>query len=385
VDIPQTRYAKTTDGVHIAYQILGDGPVDLVLVGAGYSTIEFGWQLPPIARFLRRLASFARVIQFDPRGFGVSDPLTAERLPTLETRMADTLAVMEAVGSERAALYGGDSTGPLAILFAATYPDRTTALILYATTACGLVKPEYPWSWTEEQWETYAHQVEEGWGDPAYVEGYLRQIAPTFVLDDAALQAWTTFFRLAASPGAVAAQDRMERDTDVRHVLATVQVPTLVMHRSGDQFYSVEEGRYLAEHIPGARFVELEGVDHVPWVGDSENLVAEVERFLASVRNEEARSIACSPRCSSRISSVRRRRPPRSGTSRGASSWIDTMRPCAPYSPATVAARWTPPATGSSQLSMGQPGRSGAPRPSSMRSSRWGSKFEPGCTPVRSR
>jgi class 3 adenylate cyclase len=288
VDIPQTRYAKTTDGVHIAYQILGDGPVDLVLVGAGYSTIEFGWQLPPIARFLRRLASFARVIQFDPRGFGVSDPLTAERLPTLETRMADTLAVMEAVGSERAALYGGDSTGPLAILFAATYPDRTTALILYATTACGLVKPEYPWSWTEEQWETYAHQVEEGWGDPAYVEGYLRQIAPTFVLDDAALQAWTTFFRLAASPGAVAAQDRMERDTDVRHVLATVQVPTLVMHRSGDQFYSVEEGRYLAEHIPGARFVELEGVDHVPWVGDSENLVAEVERFLASVRNEEA-------------------------------------------------------------------------------------------------
>jgi class 3 adenylate cyclase len=288
VDNPQTKYAKSADGAHIAYQVFGDGPVDIVLVGVGYSNIEFMWQLPPVARFLRRLASFARVIQFDPRGIGVSDPLIVERLPTLEMRMADTLAVMEAVASERATLMGGDSTGALATLFAATYPERTTALILYATTACGLVKPDFPWSWTEEKWETHAHEVEEGWGDPAYVKGYMRWMAPTVVLDDALLQAWTSFFRLAASPGAVAAQDRMERDTDVRGVLATVQVPTLVMHRSGDQFYSVEEGRYLAQHIPGARFIEMEGVDHPAWFGDTEALVAEVERFLSSVRNEEA-------------------------------------------------------------------------------------------------
>jgi class 3 adenylate cyclase/pimeloyl-ACP methyl ester carboxylesterase len=289
VDIPETRYAKTSEGVHIAYQVVGEGPTDIMITCLGYSNIEFLWHLPAVARFLRRLALFARIIVFDPRGMGLSDPLTIERLPTLETRMADTLAVMEAVGSERAALMSTDSMGPLTILFAATHPDRTAALILFGTTSCGKWKPEYPWGFTEEQWDDYSQDVVEHWGDPAHVKRYMeRWVAPSIAGDDDAIRAWATYFRLAASPGTAAALDMMERDTDVRHLLRTIQVPTLVLHRDGDRFYDVNEGRYLADHIPGARFVELDGVDHAPWDGDSETVVAEVDRFLATVRGEEA-------------------------------------------------------------------------------------------------
>ena len=286
--IPDVHYARTPEGVHIAYQVAGDGPMDLVLIGHAYSNIQFLWQFPGVTRYLERLASFARIIQFDPRGVGLSDPLSVERLPTIETRMADTLAVMDVIGSERAVLVGTDATGPLSIVFAATYPERTTALILLGTTCCGLPKLDYPWPWTEEQWEAYARDVEEGWGDPSYVEKFVRWLEPTLVLDDATIKTFTTYFRVAASPGAVAAMDRMERDTDVRHVLSSVQVPTLVMHRKDDQMYSVEEGRYIAAHIPGARFIELVGSEHLPWGGDSRALVQEIERFLASIRTEEA-------------------------------------------------------------------------------------------------
>ena len=290
MDVPETRYARTPEGVHIAYQVTGNGPVDLMLFGqGGYSNIEFIWQLPGFARYLRRLASFARIIQFDPRGVGLSDPLSLERLPTIETRMADALAVMDVVGCERAALLGADATGPLAIVFAATHPERTTALLLFGTTCCGLRKPDYPWSWSEEEWDSWANEVEEGWGDPAYVEKFLRLLAPTLVLDDATVRTFTTYFRVAASPGTAAAIDRMERDTDVRHILPSIQVPTLVLHRRDDQMYPIQEGRYIAEqHIPGARLIALEGTDHLWWAGEDEALANEVERFLASVRTEQA-------------------------------------------------------------------------------------------------
>jgi class 3 adenylate cyclase len=289
VDIAETRYAKTSEGVHIAYQVVGEGPTDIMITCFSYSNIEFLWHLPAVARFLRRLALSARIIVFDPRGMGLSDPLTIERLPTLETRMADTLAVMEAVGSERAALMSTDSMGPLAILFAATHPDRTAALILFGTTCCGMWKPEYPWGFTEEQWDDYSQDVVKHWGDPAHVKRYMeRWVAPSIAGDDDAIHAWATYFRLAASPGTAVALDMMERDTDVRHLLPTIQVPTLVLHRDGDRFYDVNEGRYLADHIPGARFVELDGTDHTPWDGDSETVVADVDRFLATVRGEEA-------------------------------------------------------------------------------------------------
>lgn len=288
VDIPETRYAKTPERVHIAYQVWGDGPVDLIVAGGGYSNIEFLWQLPGITRYLGRLASFARIILFDPRGAGLSDPLSIERLPTIETRMADIIAIMDVVGSERAALLGADATGPLSIVFAATYPERTAALILFATSCCGLRKPDYPWAWSEEQWEGYAHEVEEGWGDAAYVERFVRSMAPSLVLDDATVKAYATYLRAAASPGTALALDRMERDTDVRHILPSIQVPTLIMCRKDDQGYSVEESRFIAERIPGAHFIELEGSDHLPWAGNTEVLVHEIASFLASVRTEEA-------------------------------------------------------------------------------------------------
>jgi class 3 adenylate cyclase len=285
--IPDVRYAKTPEGVHIAYQVVGDGPTDLVWPGPGYSNIEYLWRLPTVARFLRRLGSITRLITFDPRGTGLSDRISGGDLPTLESRMADTLSVIKTVGSERAALWGFDATGPLSILFAATYPERTTALFVYASYARGSWAPDYPWTWTDERWDASLLESESRWGQPDYVEEYTRWMAPTARLDQTDLEIWTSFHR-ATSPGTQLALDTMERETDVRHVLPAVHVPALVLHRTGDQVYSVEEGRYLAEHIAGARFVELDGVDHLPWYGDTDAILGEVDRFLGSVLDEEA-------------------------------------------------------------------------------------------------
>jgi len=201
--------------------------------------------------------------------------------------MADTLSVMETVGSERAVLWGFDATGPLSILFAATYPERTAALLVYASYARGSWAPDYPWSWTDEQWDEYLLKSERRWGQPDYVEEFTKWLAPTARLDQTDLEIWTSFFR-ATSPGTQIALETMERETDIRHVLPAVHVPALVLHRTGDQVYSVEEGRYLAEHIAGARFVELDGVDHLPWYGDTDAILGEIDRFFGSVLDEEA-------------------------------------------------------------------------------------------------
>ncbi len=285
--IPDIRYAKTPEGVHIAYQVVGDGPMDLVWPGPGYSSMHHMWRLPKMERFLNRLGSIARLIAFDPRGLGLSDPISASDAPTLESRMEDTLSVMEAAGSERAALLGFDATGPLAVLFAATHPDRTAALIVYASYARGSRAPDYPWAQTDQQWDEYMLDLERRWGQPEYVREYWQWLAPTALLDEAGLEAVTSVYR-TVSPGTALALEAMERDTDIRKVLPAVQIPTLVLHRTDDQVYSLEEARYLAEHIPGARFVELEGRDHLAWEGDSEALVSAIDRFLRSVRDEES-------------------------------------------------------------------------------------------------
>ncbi|MGA9162030.1 MAG: adenylate/guanylate cyclase domain-containing protein [Actinomycetota bacterium] len=287
MDVPEVRYAKTPQGVHIAYQVVGDGPTDLVMPGPGYSNIDHNWRFPPVGRFLRRLGSITRLIVFDPRGTGLSDRISGGDLPTLESRMADTLSVMETVGSERAALWGSDATGPLSILFAATYPERTAALIVYASYARGSWAPDYPWAWTDEKWDEHLLESERRWGQPDYVEELTKWMAPTASLDQTNREIWTGFYR-ATSPGTQLMLDTMERDTDVRHVLPAVHVPTLVLHRTGDQAYSVEEGRYVAEHIAGAQFVELDGVDHLPPWGDADAIVREIDRFLGSVLDEEA-------------------------------------------------------------------------------------------------
>jgi class 3 adenylate cyclase len=288
VEVPEVRYAKTPEGVHIAYQVVGDGPMDLVWPGPGFSNVEYIWRIPGFARFLRRLGEIARLIIFDPRGMGLSDRIGGGDLPTLESRMADTLWVMDAAGSERAALLGHDATGPLAILFGATHPERAAALVVYASYARASWAPDYPWGWTDEQWDDFLAELERRWGQPDYVEEFWRWMSPTAHLDQTLLGILTTYFRLTASPGTAVALETLERETDIRHVLPAVHVPTLVLHRTGDQPYPIEDGRYIAQHIPQARFVELPGSDHPPWDGDAEAIVSEIERFLRSVRDEEA-------------------------------------------------------------------------------------------------
>ena len=271
----ETRYAKSGD-VNIAYQTVGDGPRDLVLVPGFVSHLDNDWDEPRSAHFLDRLASFSRLIRFDKRGTGLSD--RPGGLPDLETRMDDVRAVMDAVGSERAALFGYSEGGPMCCLFSATYPDRTTSLILYGTYAKRTDPDEdYPWAATWQQRQAYADQVEREWG----FEADLGTMAPN--ADPALTAWWRTRARASVSPGAARALILMNSRIDVRGVLPIVQVPTLVLHRSGDRDSRAEEGRYIADHIRGARFVELAGEDHIPWI-DADQVVDEVEEFLTGVR-----------------------------------------------------------------------------------------------------
>ncbi len=271
----ETRYAKS-DGVNIAYQVTGDGPLDLVMVMGFISHLELDWEEPRAAHFIERLSSFARLIRFDKRGTGLSD--RPGGLPDLETRMDDVRAVMDAVGSERAALMGVSEGGPMAALFAATYPERTSALVLYGTYANRQDPDEdYPWAATREERIAYADEVERTWGGLAD----LGMLAPN--ADDALAEWWSTRARAAAGPGAARELILVNSEIDVRDVLPVVQAPTLVLHRTGDQDSNVAEGRYIAERIPGGRFIELDGDDHLPWI-DSDQILDEVEEFLTGVR-----------------------------------------------------------------------------------------------------
>ncbi len=272
---PQTRYARSGE-VNIAYQVVGAGPLDLVLVPGFVSHLDNDWEEPRPAHGLRRLASFSRLIRFDKRGTGLSDRSVG--LPDLETRMDDVRAVMDAVGSERAALYGYSEGGPMCCLFAATYPSRVSALVLYASYAKRRDPDEdYPWAATWEERQAYAAEVERTWGEEA---DRTRMGAN---VDEALSDWWLRRARAAASPGAARDLILMNSQIDVRHVLPTIAVPTLVLHRTGDRDSKVEEGRYLAEHIPDAQFVELPGDDHLPW-SNGDQIIDEIEEFLTGVR-----------------------------------------------------------------------------------------------------
>ena len=277
---PETHYARSGD-VNIAYQVLGDGPLDLIFVMGWVSHVEYFWTEPSFARFLRRLASFSRLILFDKRGTGLSDRVPVSQLPTLEQRMDDVRAVLDAVGSERAALCGVSEGGPMAALFAATYPEKTAALIMIGAYARRLRAPGYPWGPTEEEREKYCQQIETHWGGPVGLE----QRAPSVASDPAFREWWATYLRRGASPSAAAALTRMNAGIDIRHVLPTIRVPTLVLHRSGDQCLQVEEGRFVAASIPGAQFVELPGRDHLPFVGEQDDVLGEIEEFLTGIRH----------------------------------------------------------------------------------------------------
>lgn len=279
---PETRYVKSGDA-HIAYQVVGDGPADLIVVRGYISHVEVAWESPALAAFYRRLASFCRLILFDKRGTGLSDRVPEDRLPTLEQRMDDVRAVMEAVGSSRAALLGASEAGPMCLLFAATYPERTLGLLLWGCFA------RYDWRlgfigryWGGDTVDDALDRLEREWGDG----GDLAAMAPSVAGDEAARRAWGRAQRLAATPTAARALLRMMLDVDVRPLLPAIRVPVVIVHRIGDVAVDVSHSRYMAQRIPEARYVELPGSDHLPWIGDTEPFVAEIQELMTGTRPE---------------------------------------------------------------------------------------------------
>jgi len=273
---PRVSYAHS-GSVNIAYQVVGSGPVDLVFVMGWISHLEYFWNEPSFARFLTYLSSMTRLILFDKRGTGLSDAVPVSELPTLEQRLDDVRAVMEAAGSERAVLLGVSEGGPLCSLFAATYPERTEALIMIGSYARRLRDTDYPWGPTREQRDAFCRTIVEQWGGPVGIEAF----GPSSASDPAFREWWASYLRTGASPGAAVALARMNAEIDIRSVLPSIRVPTLVLHRRGDRCLRIEEGRYLASKIPGATFVELEGDDHLPFLGDQDVILREIQHFVS--------------------------------------------------------------------------------------------------------
>lgn len=276
--LPKTRYVDN-GGVNIAYQVVGDGPVDLVFVMGWVSHLEYFWTEPRFSRFLRRLSSICRVVLLDKRGTGMSDRVPLDQLPTIEQRMEDVHAVMDTIGSEQAVICGLSEGGCMSAVFAATYPQRAAGLIMIASYARRLWAADYPWAPTPDQRQKFFDVIRQEWGGPVGLE----ERAPSVANDPHFREWWAAYLRMGASPGAALALTAMNTETDIRHVLPLVRVPTLVLHRIGDRCLKIEEARYIASKIPGAQLVELAGDDHLPFVGDQEALLDNIEAFLQSL------------------------------------------------------------------------------------------------------
>ncbi len=308
---PETRYATRGD-IHLAYQVTGHGGLDLVLVSVWFSHLEARWEVPGFAHMLDRLGAFSRVISFDKYGIGLSDPAPPGAPPPLEDWMDDVRAVMDAVGIERAALLGAADGGMMAALFAATYPQRVSSLVLANTSARLSQAPDYRFGIPESTQEALIAMTEQAWGGPTL----MLATNPSLADDEEGQQAWARFLRLAASPATAGDVLRTLFQIDVRAALSSIQAPTLVLHRRDNALVSLESGRYLAEHIAGARFVELPGADYGLGLGDVDELVDEVEEFLTGARggSDPDRMLATVLLTDS---SGRRSRPPRSVTGDG--------------------------------------------------------------------
>jgi class 3 adenylate cyclase len=273
-----TRYAKSGE-VYIAYQVIGDTALDLVYIPSSWHHVELNWENPPIARFLTRLATLSRLLVFDKRGTGMSDRVVG--VPSLDMRMDDIRAVMDAAGSDRAVLLAIGDAGPICSLFAATYPDRTAGLLLLNSTARFTRTADFPWLPSRGELEQRIDDTVRGWGDDVQSE-VVRRTSPDATEQE--VRDFVRVFRLSVSPGAVADYMRMNLDVDICDILPSIRVPTLVLHRSNLSNWDVRGGRYLASRIPGARFVELPGRSFAPPIGDQEALFSEIERFLTEVR-----------------------------------------------------------------------------------------------------
>ena len=277
--MPETHYAKADDGVHIAYQVFGGGPFDLVVVPGFISHVELAWEDDAMARALNRLGSFSRVIMFDKRGTGMSD--RTDRLPDMDRRMLDIEAVMHAAGSEEAALFAVSEGGPMAILFAAAHPERTRALVLLNTYARITSCPDYPSGVSAEQLYGFAQYLEPDWGTGVGLSAW----APSVAHDPRARESFARVQRLASSPGAAMALLTSYLEIDVRAALPLVHAPTLVLHRTGDRMVPLAHGHYVADHIDGARLVEIPGTDHFWWTENTDQILDEVEEFLTGARS----------------------------------------------------------------------------------------------------
>lgn len=277
--VPEPLYAESGD-VHIAYQVVGEGPIDLVYVAEFWNSIEAQWEEPGFERFLNRLGSFSRLICFDQRGTGLSDPVALSELPTLEQWMDDVRAVMEAAGSRKAALLGSGGGGTMSMLFAATYPEQTQALVLLNGFARLTQAEDYPWGTSAEFEDRVVRELRHGWGRGVLLE----TVGPSVAGDSAFRRWWGRYQRLGSSPGTVLVMRRMLQQLDVRHVLPFIRVPTLVVHRKDNWLVDVRHGQYLAERIAGARYVEVPGVDYFPFVGDAGAILDEIQEFLTGIR-----------------------------------------------------------------------------------------------------
>jgi len=280
-ETPETRYARSGE-YSIAYQVVGDGDLDLVYIPGFASNLEVFWEEPAYSRFLHRLASFRRLILMDRLGTGLSDRLPPNQASTYEQRMDDIGAVMDAVGSEQAALLGWSEGAPLCATFAATYPQRTTALVMYGGMPRFIRDDDYPWGVAPDEMDQFIEAIPSTWGRD---EELLRLWAPSVADQPGPRRWWARYARLAASPGSATALMRMLRELDVRDILPAIRVPTLIVHRTGDTLIRVDHARHMAEHIPGARLVELPGDDHLWWFGDQDAIVDEIEEFLTGERS----------------------------------------------------------------------------------------------------
>jgi pimeloyl-ACP methyl ester carboxylesterase len=283
LDRGATRYARTVDGLDIAYQIHGDGPRDLLLVPGAISHVEFEQEHSGYRHYLRRLSSFARLITFDKRGNGLSDRVPGA--PTLEERLDDIRAVLDAAGSTTAAVFGISEGGPMSILFAATYPTRVSALMLFGSFARFMEAPDYPFGATAEAFAWLCGPAMDEWGQGTSA----RWLCPSTADDQEERRFQATLERLSATPAAMRSLWQMNALIDVRDILPTVRVPTLVLHRKQEPI-RIERARHIAQTIPGARMVELEGCDHFPWIGDADAVIDEIEEFLTGHRRHRPRA-----------------------------------------------------------------------------------------------
>ncbi len=282
-----TTYASSGD-LSIAHRTFGEGDIDLVLVPGFVSHVELLWDHPTLARFMRRLSSFARVITYDKRGQGLSDRPAAP--PTLEDSMDDLRAVLDATGSERTVVFGVSEGGPMSMLFAATHPDRVSSLILYGTYAKMVEGPDYPSGVPAPALDVWGDRILADWGGPVGIDLW----APSMAGDADFAEWWARLLRQGTSPAGAIALIDLYREIDVRGALSSISAPTLILHRSDDRIVRVDQGRYLAENISGARYTELPGSDHLVWVGDQDTLLDEVEEFLLGTHrgHEPERALA---------------------------------------------------------------------------------------------